>query len=55
MAAKATTRNGSTAKEAAKELAEAEADRSTLIEKMDLGDVTPPRGFSAGPRDGATA
>jgi hypothetical protein len=33
--------NGSTAKEAAKELAEAEADRSTLIEKMDLGDVTP--------------
>jgi hypothetical protein len=33
--------NGSTAKEAAKELAAAEAARSVLIETMDLSDVTP--------------
>jgi hypothetical protein len=47
--------NGSTAKEAAKELAEAEAERSALIEKLDLGDVTPLKGFSVGSRDGTTA
>ena len=33
--------NGSTAQQAAKELASAESDRSVLIEEMDLGDVTP--------------
>jgi hypothetical protein len=47
--------NGSTAKEATNELALAESDRSALIEKLDLGDVTPLRGFSAGSQDGTTA
>ena len=38
--------NVGTAKEAAKEMAASEADRSALIEKMHLGDVTPPTGPS---------
>jgi hypothetical protein len=38
--------NGSTTKEAVKQLAEADAERSALIEKLDLGDVAPPKGFS---------
>jgi hypothetical protein len=47
--------NNSTAQQAAKELASAESDRSLLIEEMDLGDVTPLRGFSARSQDGSTA
>jgi hypothetical protein len=47
--------NSSTAQQAAKELASAESDRSVLIEEMDLGDVTPPRGYSARSQDGTTA
>jgi hypothetical protein len=47
--------NSSTAQQAAKELASAESDRSALIEEMDLGDVTPLRGFSARSQDGTTA
>ena len=46
--------NRSTAQQAAKELASTDSDRSALIEKMDLSDVTPLRGFAAGSRDGAT-
>jgi hypothetical protein len=38
--------NNSTAQQAAKVLASVEADRSALIEEMDLGDVTPRRGLS---------
>ena len=47
--------NNSTAQQAAKELASLEADRSALIEAMDLGDVTPLRGLSARSQDGTTA
>src|SRR5262249_21742691 len=43
--------NGSTAQEAAKELAAAETDRSALIETMDLSDVTPLRGLATGSQD----
>jgi len=43
--------NSSTAKEAAKELASADSDRSALIEKMDLSDVTPLRGLATGSQD----
>lgn len=43
--------NGSTAQEAAKELAAAESDRSALIETMDLSDVTPLRGLATGSQD----
>jgi hypothetical protein len=43
--------NSSTAKEAAKELASVDSDRSALIEKMDLSDVTPLRGFATGSQD----
>ena len=46
--------NKSTAQQAAKELASAESDRSVLIEEMDLGDVTPLRGFSARSQIGTT-
>jgi hypothetical protein len=47
--------NNSTAQQAAKELASVEADRSALIDAMDLGDVTPLRGLSARSQDGTTA
>jgi hypothetical protein len=47
--------NRSTAQEAAGELALVESDRSALIEKMDLDDVTPVAGSSAGSQDGTTA
>jgi hypothetical protein len=47
--------NNSTAQQAAKELVSVEADRSALIEEMDLGDVTPLRGVSARSHDGTTA
>jgi hypothetical protein len=47
--------NVSTAKEATKELASVDSDRSALIEKLDLGDVTPPSRFSPGSQDGTTA
>jgi len=43
--------NSSTAKEAAKESASADSDRSALIEKMDLSDVTPLGGLAAGSQD----
>jgi len=43
--------NSSTAKEAAKELASVDSDRSALIEKMYLSDVTPLRGFATGSPD----
>jgi hypothetical protein len=43
--------NNSTAKEAARELASADSDRSALIEKMDLSDVTPLRGLATGSQD----
>jgi hypothetical protein len=43
--------NSSTAKQAAKESADAEADRSALIEKLDLGDVTPVRGLAIRSQD----
>jgi hypothetical protein len=46
--------NSSTAQQAAKKLASAESDRSVLIEEMDLGDVTPRRGFSARSKAGTT-
>ena len=46
--------NSSTAKEATKELVSAESDRSVLIEQMDLGDVTPLRGFTTGSQDDTT-
>ena len=45
--------NSSTAKEAAMELASADLDRSALIEKMDLSDVTPLEGLAAGSQDHA--
>ena len=45
--------NSSTAKEAAKESASADLDRSALIEKMDLSDVTPLEGLAAGSQDHA--
>jgi hypothetical protein len=47
--------NSSTTQQAARELASVESDRSALIEEMDLGDVTPLRGFSARSQDGTTA
>lgn len=37
----------SVAQQAANEFASAESDRSVLIEEMDLGVVTPPKGFCA--------
>lgn len=40
--------NGSTAKEAAKDLAAAEVARLALIEMMDLSDIPPVRGFGLG-------
>jgi hypothetical protein len=46
--------NRSTAKQAAKELALAESDRSVLIGNMALGDVTPPRGFTIESQDDTT-
>jgi hypothetical protein len=45
--------NSSTAKEAAKELASADQDRSALIEQMDLSDVTPLGGSAAASQDHA--
>ena len=47
--------NRSTAKQAAKELALAESDRSVLIGNMALGDVTPLRGFTIESQDDTTA
>jgi hypothetical protein len=47
--------NNSTAQQATKELASVEADRSALIEEMDLGDITPLRGLSARSQDGTIA
>jgi hypothetical protein len=47
--------NRSTAKQAAKELALAESDRSVLIGNMALGDVTPLRGFTVESQDDMTA
>ena len=47
--------NSSTAREAARELTLAESDRSALIEKMNLGDVTPQRGIATPSRDGTSA
>ncbi len=47
--------NQSTAKQAAKELALAESDRSVLIGNMALGDVTPLRGFTIESQDETTA
>jgi hypothetical protein len=47
--------NNSTAQQTTKELASVEADRSALIDEMDLGNVTPPRGLSARSQDGTTA
>jgi hypothetical protein len=47
--------NNSTAEQAAKELASVEADRSALIEEMDLGNVTPLRALSARSQNGTTA
>ena len=44
--------NSSTAKEAAKETAASETNRSALIAKLDLGNVTPPTGMSTGSQDG---
>ena len=47
--------NRSTAKQAAKELALAESDRSLLIGNMALCDVTPMRGFTIELQDDTTA
>jgi hypothetical protein len=47
--------NRSTAKQAAKELALAESDRSLLIGNMALCDVTPMRGFTIESQDDTTA
>jgi hypothetical protein len=47
--------NRSTAQEAAKDLALAHANLSALIERLDLDDVTPPRGPSIEMRDGGGA
>jgi hypothetical protein len=47
--------NRSTAQEATKELILSETNRSMLIQKMDLRDVTPPRQLSAGPQDDTIA
>ena len=47
--------NRSTAKQAAKELALAESDRSVLIGNMALGDVTPLREFTIESQDDTTA
>lgn len=43
--------NWSTAQEAAKELTLNESERSMLIQKIDLRDVTPLRELSTGPQD----
>jgi hypothetical protein len=43
--------NRSTAREATKELTLSETDRSMLIQKMHLRDVTPLRQLSTGPQD----